>query len=547
MHSDVSLTASAARALRISAWICLALAIVLWTGPSIIRQDVFDGDATQHVFWLYRYADPTLFPNDISIEYFASPSVAPWGYRALYAVLASSADAQRVAEIVAAVLLAISIALAWKLGVALVDAARPMAGLIAVVVTIALLPVNDLLPPMGLQRTFALPITLLCLWALVARRYQWVGVSWLAAALFYPILIVVLGLTAGIVFLRDLLRERHLPPKWQWNVLLGVVAIALVLFGSSTAENVGPMVTHAQALHMPEFGPLGRQDLFGPKSFGSYFGQPRTGLGWSRKMLLAMGATFGLALVLGRRRLIPPAAWTLAGVGIVTWWLARVFLFHLYLPNRHSKLAIAAFAIVAFTAGTYALVQHLASTQPQTRKWPAWVLACIAPVVVVIVLLPQAAAAWQRPVDQDMERAYEFIASLPKDCIVAAHPDLANDVPLRTRRSVLVSTEESIAFMQGYYRRLVPRIESSLQAAYATSWDQLEASLAPYDVAVMLTAPTVWKKTGYYAPFDKLARQLLTRGRHDGFVLRVPPPDRILFRSGDVYVLRVGDSCQKGL
>ncbi len=547
MHTAVSLTASAARALRISAWICLALAIVLWTGPSIIRQDLFNGDATQHVFWLYRYADPTLFPNDISIEYFASPAVAPWGYRALYAVLASSADAQRAAEVVAAGLLALSIALAWKLGVALVDAAPPLAGLIAVVVMIALLPTNDLLPPMGFQRTFALPITLLCLWALVARRYQWVGVSWLAAALFYPILIAVLGLTAGIVFLRDLLREHHLPPEWQWNVLLGVVAIALVLLGSSTPENVGPMVTHAQALQMPEFGPLGRQSLFGPKSLGSYFGHPRTGLGWSRKMLLAMGAAAGLAFVLGRRRLIPPAAWALACVGIVTWWLARLFLFHLYLPNRHSKLALAAFAIVTFTAGTYALVQHLASRRPQIRNsWPAWAVACIAPIVVVIVLLPKAAAAWQRPVDQDMERAYEFIASLPKDCIVAAHPDLADDVPLRTRHSVLASTEESIAFMQGYYRRLVPRIESSLQAAYASSWDQLEASLAPYDVSVMLTAPMVWKKTGYYAPFDELARQLLTRGLHDGFVLHAPPPDRILFRSGDVYVLRVGGSCQRG-
>ena len=178
--------------------------------------------------------------------------------------------------------------------------------------TVVLLPINDLLPPMGFQRTFALPITLLCLWALVARRYAWVGVSWVAAALFYPIVIPVLGIASGIVFLRDVLQERRLPPWWQWNAALGAIAIALVLFGSGTPEGVGPMVTHAQALAMEEFGPSGRQDLFGTGSVGSYFWHHRTGLGWSRKMLLTMALAVGIAFALGRRRLIPSAAWTLA-------------------------------------------------------------------------------------------------------------------------------------------------------------------------------------------------------------------------------------------
>ena len=129
-----------------------------------------------------------------------------------------------------------------------------------------------------------------------------------------------------------------------------------------------------------------------------------------------------------------------------------------------------------------------------------------------IALLPQAAAAWQKPVDRDMERAYEFIASLPKDALVAAHPDLADDVPLRTRHSVLASTEESIAFMQGYYRRLVPRIEASLRAAYATSWDELETALEPYDVDVVLTAPIVWNKDGLLRPIRQ-ARAAATRAR----------------------------------
>jgi hypothetical protein len=143
-----------------------------------------------------------------------------------------------------------------------------------------------------------------------------------------------------------------------------------------------------------------------------------------------------------------------------------------------------------------------------------------------------------------MERAYEFLSSLPKDALIAAHPDLADDVPLRTRHSVLVSTEESIAFMQGYYRRLVPRIEASLRAAYATSWEELQTALEPYDVDVVLTAPMVWNETSYYAPFDRLVQQLLQRGKHEGFVLRAPP-ERVLFRSGDVYRARAPRSSER--
>jgi hypothetical protein len=35
-------------------------------------------------------------------------------------------------------------------------------------------------------------------------------------------------------------------------------------------------------------------------------------------------------------------------------------------------------------------------------------------------------------------------------------------------------------------------------------------------------------------------RRLLEAGQQNGFVLRKPPEDRVLFRSGEVYVVKVG-------
>ncbi|HMF28739.1 MAG TPA: hypothetical protein VKE42_08210, partial [Candidatus Cybelea sp.] len=58
------------RLLRAAAAVALAIAAALWVGPSLLRADLFEDDARQHVWWLYRYADPALFRGDVMVDYF---------------------------------------------------------------------------------------------------------------------------------------------------------------------------------------------------------------------------------------------------------------------------------------------------------------------------------------------------------------------------------------------------------------------------------------------------------------------------------------------
>jgi len=171
-------------------------------------------------------------------------------------------------------------------------------------------------------------------------------------------------------------------------------------------------------------------------------------------------------------------------------------------------------------------------------------IAVLAPVMVAALLLPNALAVSRRPVDGDLERVYAFLTTLPKDTLVAAHPDLANFVPVRARRSILASTEVSMAWMENYYAQMKPRMVASLRAAYATRMEDVDAELGPYGVDVMLTGPRVWESHRTYSPFRELESELMARGTGVGFVLRVPPPDRVMFRSGDYYVIRVG-ACEE--
>lgn len=529
--------------LRWSALACVLAGIALWLGPWLLRPDLFSGDAAHHIFWLYRFADPALFPGDLSIEYFSSDAVAPIGYRAIYAVLAPWVDVLAAAEWLSVALLGLSAFLAWHLGRVVETPDRNLMGLLAVVALMLLLPVVDVHPALGFQRTFALPITLLCLWGLAAGQYRWVGVSWVAAALIYPVIIPVLGIASGVVFLAELVRERRMPAQWLWNGVLGVAAILIVLLGSGTPDGIGPMVSYEQARLMPEFGKGGRQQLFGTGPGGYWFRHHRTGLGWSPWAVLTLAAALAVVHLRGGLRRVPLSAWALAATGVVLWFVARLVLFDLYLPNRHSRWSLAAFAIVAFALAAYsALAWRGRSGQvaPPSGLTRNRAIAVMAPLLVAGALAPSAYANLSRPVDVDLERAYRFLENLPPDTLVVAHPDLANFVPLRSKHSVLASTEGAIAFMQGYYRRYRHRIETSLRVAYAVSWSDLDRELDAYGDSVVLTGPMVWSRFEYDAGFDDLMRELAAKGVERGFVLQSPPTERVMFQSGDVYVVRVG-------
>ena len=524
----------------------MLLAAALWVVPYASRSDLFYDDATQHIFWLYRYADPGLFPGDLTVDYFRTS--APWGYRALYACLAPVVDVLSAAEWLSAGLLLACGWFAWNIGRAVSLRSPESHALLVVVALVALLPLSqqrDLLPPIAFQRTFALPLLLMTLWALVCRRYAWVGMSWLVAAVVYPVVLPVQGLTAALVFLRELVTDRRMPAKWIFNALAGGVALLIAGLALPAPAGIGPPYTYEQAILMPEFGPGGRLNLYEASIVGRWFTGHRTGIGWSPVVLMMFSAGAFAAWRLRWATAIPWPAWAMAAVGVGLWALMRLFpeqlMFGLYLPNRHSRWALGILGILLLAAGGSAVLEILLARRRDPARGRRAV-AILAPVVVVAALLPNALQAWQTPTDRDRENVYGFLATLPDATLVAAHPDLANDVPLRAHRSVLASTEASMSWMAGYYDRMTPRLQASLRAAFATSIEEMDEVLEPYGVDVMLTGPQAWSRDRYFEPYDRLYRALLVRGKRDGFALKSPPPERVLFRSGEYFVIRV-DKC----
>jgi hypothetical protein len=530
--------------LRVAAIVALLLSTYLWAGPAIMRADIFDGDAAHHVFWLYQYADPTLFPNDITVRYLRTS--APLGYRVLYALIAPHADVLSACEVLSAVLAMLTGLLAWMTAAGVSDdedsSLRGLLGVGAYVVLLACSTNIDLMPAMAFQRTFAFPLLLMCMYGLVSHRYGWVGASWIGAALFYPVVLPVAGLGAAVVFLRDMVTTRRMPDLWIINGVCGITALVLAVFCIPSAPELGPAYTFSQAVQMPEYGPHGRLQLFLEGSWtGNYLRFHMMGMGWGPFHLACIGTAVIVAWLLGQRRLLPFAAWTLPGVGFALWLVMRLFpeklMFGLYLPNRHTRWSYGAFAIIAGAAGSFAVLNSV--RQRWSEKTLTYLLAVLVPVLALVLTFPHYRELMAQPIDTDLEKTYTYLASLPKNTLIAGHPDITSYIPLRSHRSVLAATETSMPWLEHYYAVVKPRVEASLRAAYAPDVATMDSELRAYHPDVFVVGPPAWTMTRYLDPYDAMVQPLLVKGRREGFGLQRPPADRILFRSGEYYVLRV--------
>ncbi|MEM9504455.1 MAG: hypothetical protein AAGA01_10925, partial [Cyanobacteria bacterium P01_E01_bin.43] len=72
---------------RVIFWYSLSLVFAVYYGYLVLHSSfgatyVVQDDARQHVFWMQRWLDPALLPDDFMADYFAYQ--APPGYKLLY-------------------------------------------------------------------------------------------------------------------------------------------------------------------------------------------------------------------------------------------------------------------------------------------------------------------------------------------------------------------------------------------------------------------------------------------------------------------------------
>ena len=180
-------------------WLTLSLTFALIYGLMLWQrifsfEYIIQDDARQHIFWMQRFVDPDLFPNDLIADYFQS--VAPLGYTTLYKLMALfGVNPLNFAKIVPVILSLITTVYCFLFTIKIVPV--PFTGFLATVMLNQSLWMKDDISS-ATARGFIYPLLLGFLYYYVDKKLVACTVFIMLQALFYPQIVLI---SAGLIFL----------------------------------------------------------------------------------------------------------------------------------------------------------------------------------------------------------------------------------------------------------------------------------------------------------------------------------------------------------
>ena len=261
-----------------------AMYALLGLQQAFASEYVVQDDARQHVFWMLRFADPNLFPNDLIADYFQS--VAPAGYSNLYRTISFFGIDPLVFNKILPLILGL-FTTAYCFGLSLQIIPLPFTGFLSTLLLNQNIWIKDDLIS-ATPRAFTYPFLLAFLYYLSRKSLLPCLATIILLGLFYPQSVFI---CAGILILR----------LWDWNsnsnsnnknnkirlsqqkhdyifCTIGLAAAFFVMLPYALkSSEFAPVITVAQAKQLPEFLAGGRSSFFS-NSISKYFLAGRSGI-----------------------------------------------------------------------------------------------------------------------------------------------------------------------------------------------------------------------------------------------------------------------------
>lgn len=471
--------------LTVSLAIAMLYGILFWCIAFEVPYAIQD-DARQHVFWMWRYVDPTLFPNDLMADYFQS--VAPRGYKALYHLGALiGIHPLTFSKLLPPFICLVGTFYTFYLALAIIPV--PLIAFVNTLILNQSLWMWDELAS-GTPKAFSvLLITVFLLY--VAQRNLWgCAVAIILQGLFYPHLVFISVLVLVLRTLWPGTDKRH---HLRFLIIGVVVAILVLLPYALETSPYGPVVTLEQAKTMAEFQPGGRNSFFHEKWYKYWLFSGRSGL-----LPPVVPATVCLSILLPlllwlRLPLLKKITQNRALIlqiilaAITMFLLSHSVLFWLHLPSRYSRHV---FKVIYALAAAITLVTLLdtglkrMSSQPYKLWRQIVAMAMMAGFTIITVGYPLLLNSFLDVVYVKSNRValYEYIKEQPKDIRIASLAKEAENIPAFTGRSVLLSGGHSIAYHQGYYGQIRDRTLDLIAAQYSPDLSVLKSVIDKYDI-----------------------------------------------------------------
>jgi hypothetical protein len=454
-------------------WLGLSMVFAVIYGGLALQQAfasdyVVQDDARQHIFWMQRFLDPELFPNDLIADYFQA--AAPIGYEWLYRSLAMlGLTPDLVSKILPFFLGLITVGYGYFLSLEIFP--LPFGAFISAALLNQAIWGSDEISS-ATPRAFLYPLLIAFLFYML-RQARWRSALVLVLqAIFYPPIILI---SVGVLVLRLAQWSKgrlQLSTHWRDYGLVAVgmaLILALALYTGNLSE-FGAIVSRSQAAAMPEFQPGGRNAFFRSDIAFWLDGYPgRSGI-FHRRTSIPVTSWVGLLLPwflrssaktkTPLRQLVRPHVQLLGQLLVVSFGLfilAHLLLFELHLPSRYTSHTIRVVLVLAAGMVWVFLFEALfqwgdrwmRQPAPQPRSQPSRPLKQLlgqgVPLLFVAAFFVSTVFYYPLFLNDypktayynlaDSSELYEFFQQQPKDSLIASVSNEASNIPSFAGRS----------------------------------------------------------------------------------------------------------------
>lgn len=484
-------------------WLTLSLFFAILYGCLSMREAfsapfVIQDDARQHVFWMQRFLDYTLFPNDLIADYFQS--VAPVGYKKVYQLAALIGINPLVFSKILPLILGIIITV-FGFYFSLEIFPIPFAGFASMVLLNQSLWMTDDLAS-GTPRAFIYPLLLGFLYML-ARKSLFGCIFFLVLqGLFYPQAIFIsIGTLAVqlLIFTRKGFRISLNDGSLIFFLICCITAFFVLLpYGLKTSE-YGPVITAKAAKLLPEFQAGGRSSFFVDDFWKYWLSGDRSGIFYKTILtpFTLVAAIFLPFICLFPNQFTLVKVWHRQGIilfhltiaSVAMFFLAHLALYRLHLPSRYTEHSLRIILAILAGISLVILVDYFLKWAIGKAFWQK-IVSLLAVILIISGLIgyPLFMESFLdgNYITSDLGELYQFLSQQSKDIVIASTSPEAANIPTFTGRSVLVSMEHAIPYHTGYYQEIRQRYQEIIRAQYSPKISDIKRVIKKYNISFWL-------------------------------------------------------------
>ncbi len=397
---------------------------------------------------------------------------------------------------------------------------------------------------LGLSRSFAFPLLIAFLYYFIKKDILKLSIILLLEAMLYPPVFLISLFTFGfsLIDLKDKRIRFDINRNRLFFIFAALAVISILAPMLFINYGIKERITFKEAILSPEFYDGGRFLVFrGPIPFTSDFDSiihtltnlynPRIYRPFHQNGVFILYLTSFIFMVAYRKKIfkLPKEIYFLLISSLVLQSLAFLLLFKLHMPVRYVHFSIPLVLMVIFANGMYFL-----SEKKKTKPFFAVML-----LLLIIFYIPKVNPVLMHCEDADI---YEYIKTLPKESLIAGHPNDMDCIALYGQRKPFIMSELNQPFYTDYYKIIKQRNYDFFSAYYSSSKNAVKEFCNKNEITHLVVnkwhfdQEFLTRDRIYLEPFNAFIKNI-TKGRNDFYLVE---PENELYESNNKAIVGCG-------